>query len=471
MVYKKIIITALVLALLAVQCATNYVTGGRQFMLISEDEEITLGNNYAPEVTYEFGGIYNDSELNEYVNEVGLSLAKVSHRRNIDYTFRVANSSIINAFALPGGYIYVTRGMLNELHNEAELAAVLGHEIGHVTARHSASQMSKAIGFQYIMYAGLTIDQIYHQGRKARQIRSLVALGSTVVFRMVSLGYGRKNEFQADELGAGYMAKAGYDPEGMIGVMNILESMHEKEPGKLAMLFASHPKASERKAKVQSLVSTYKDSGEFQNIGGNLNEDRFTIHLQDMKDAHKSYELYDAAVEDFSKDKKVSAIVKLSDAMKLRDDQAPFYNLMGNIYFDEKSYEKAKSEYEKALKLDSTYVFSYYNLANCEKKLKNYESAEKNYKKALDLYPMHKKAQASLGMMYYETQQWNKAVEYLENSTVLNDSNPRIYAALGMTYEQLGRYDEAAAAYNAALELGIQGKDRAVIKRKLKEYQ
>ena len=96
MVYKKIIITALVLALLAVQCATNYVTGGRQFMLISEDEEITLGNNYAPEVTYEFGGIYNDSELNEYVNEVGLSLAKVSHRRNIDYTFRVANSSIIN---------------------------------------------------------------------------------------------------------------------------------------------------------------------------------------------------------------------------------------------------------------------------------------------------------------------------------------------------------------------------------------
>ncbi|MCK4966571.1 M48 family metalloprotease, partial [bacterium] len=387
MVVKKIIITAVVLALLAIQCATNYVTGERQFMLISEDEEINLGTNYAPEVTYEFGGIYDDSELNEYVNEVGKSLAKVSHRPNLNYTFRVANSSIVNAFALPGGYIYITRGMLNEFHNEAELAAVLGHEIGHVTARHSASQMSKAMGFQYVMYAGLTIDQIYHQGRKAQQIRNLVALGSTVVFQMVSLGYGRKNEFQADELGAEYMTKAGYDPDGMIGVMNILEGMHENEPGKLAMLFASHPKTSERKAKVQNLADTYKSSGEFQNVDGNLNEDRFTIHLQDMKDAQKAYEKYDAALEDFSKDKKVSAIVKLSDAMKIRDDQAPFYNLMGNIYFDEKSYEKAKKEYEKALKLDSTYVFSYYNLANCEKKLKNYGNAEKHYKKALDLYP------------------------------------------------------------------------------------
>ena len=138
MKFKKIVVFAVLLSLLTVQCATNYVTGERQFMLISEHEEITLGNNYAPEVTYEFGGKYNDNELDAYVNEVGNSLVENCHRRNLDYTFSVANSSIINAFALPGGHIYITRGMLDELHNEAEMAAVLGHEIAHVTARHSA---------------------------------------------------------------------------------------------------------------------------------------------------------------------------------------------------------------------------------------------------------------------------------------------------------------------------------------------
>ncbi len=181
---NKIFLWAIVIIVLFIHCTTSYITGRRQFMLISEGEEINIGSNYAPQIVFEFGGAYKDDRLNDYMNDVGNSLARVSHRPTLDYHFKVVNSSIINAFALPGGYIYITRGMLDVLRNEAELAGILGHEIAHVCARHGASQMSKAMGFQIVLYAGLTVDQMFHKSRKADQIRDIVTLGSVVIFNM-----------------------------------------------------------------------------------------------------------------------------------------------------------------------------------------------------------------------------------------------------------------------------------------------
>lgn len=470
-IYKRLIfLFTVIVVLLHIQCATSYVTGERQFMLISEGEELDIGSKYAPQAVFEFGGAYNDDVLNNYVNDVGQKLAKVSHRPTLTYQFRVVNTSIVNAFALPGGYVYITRGMLDVLHNEAELAGVLGHEIGHISARHGASQMSKAMGFQIVLYAGLTVDQMFHQGRKADQIRDLVALGSSVIFNMINLGYGRNYEYQADELGVKYMADGGYDPDGMIGVMEVLEDIGGKEPGKIGMLFSSHPKTSERMMKVKELSLSLKNSSEFEKNKWELDEERFTKNAKDLKETQLAYDHYDKAVEYFSKKEIVSAVTELNDALKMRNNQAPFYNLMGDVYYKEKIYFKAMEQYNKSIQCDSSYVYAYYGIANCEKEMRNYGNAEMYYKKAIKLYPMYSSAHFGLGLVYYNTNRWQEAADYLENSTIFDDNIPYSHALLGLTYEKLGRNDEAEIEFKKEVSLGIQGEYLNISKEKVDYY-
>jgi len=467
---NKIFLWAIIIVVLFIHCTTSYITGKRQFMLISEGEEINIGSNYAPQIVFEFGGAYKDDGLDDYVNDVGNSLAGVSHRPTLDYHFKVVNSSVINAFALPGGYIFITRGMLDVLGNEAELAGVLGHEIGHVCARHGALQMSKAMGFQIVLYAGLTIDQMFHKSRKANQIRDIVTLGSLVIFNMVSLGYGRNNEFEADELGDRYMYSTGYDPDGMIGVMEVLKSLSEEEPGKLEMLFSSHPKTSDRMARMEKLSKTFKDSSGFEDVEGKFYERRFSENVKDLKQAQLAYNHYDKAKISFSEEDIVSAVMELNEALKIRDDQAPFYKLMGDIYYKEKQFENAVLEYKKSIKQDSSYVYAYHDLGNCEMAMNNYGNAEKYYKKAVELYPEYSSAHFALGLVYYNINRWEEAAVSLENSMIFDDSIPSSHALLGLAYEKLGKYNEAEIEFRKEIALGVQGKYLNVAKEKLKYY-
>jgi predicted Zn-dependent protease len=469
--YKRLILLFTVIVVsLYIQCATSYVTGERQFMLVSEREEINIGMKYAPQAVFEFGGTYSDDLLNNYINDVGQKLAKVSHRPILDYQFKVVNTSIVNAFALPGGYVYITRGMLDVLHNEAELAGVLGHEIAHISARHGASQMSKAMGFQIVLYAGLTIDQMYHQGRNADQIRDLVALGSSIIFNMITLGYGRNYEHQADELGVKYMTSSGYDPDGMIGVMGVLEDIGGKEPGKIGMLFSSHPKTSERMIKVKELSLSLKNSPEYEKNKWELNEDRFTKNVKDLKETQLAYNHYDKAVEYFSGEKMVSAVLELNDALKIKNNQAPFYNLMGDVYYKEKNYPTAVEQYNKSIQYDSSYVYAYYGIANCEREMRNYGNAEMYYKKAIKLYPMYSSAHFGLGIVYYNTNRWQEAADYLENSTIFDDNIPSSHALLGLTYEKLGRNNEAEIEFKKEVFLGVQGEYLNISKERIEYY-
>ncbi len=467
---NKIFLWAIVIIVLFIHCTTSYITGKKQFMLISEGEEINIGSNYAPQIVFEFGGAYKDDRLYDYMNDVGNSLARVSHRPTLDYHFEVVNSSVINAFALPGGYVFITRGMLDVLRNEAELAGVLGHEIGHVCARHGASQMSKAMGFQIVLYAGLTIDQMFHKSRKADQIRDVVALGGTVIFNMVSLGYGRKNEFESDELGNRYMYSTGYDPEGMIGVMEVLKSLREEEPGKLEMLFSSHPKPSDRMARVEKLSKTLKDSSGFEDVEGKFYERRFSENIKDLKHAQLAYNHYDKAKMSFSEGDMVSAVIKLNEALKIREDQAPFYKLMGDIYYKKKQFENAVLEYKKSIKQDSSYVYAYHGLGNCEMAMNNYGNAEKYYEKAVELYPGYSSAHFGLGLAYYNINRWEEAAVSLENSQIFDDGIPSSHALLGLAYEKLGRYNEAETEFRKEIALGVQGKYLNIAKEKLKYY-
>ena len=252
---------AVALALAVANCATNPVTGQPNFVTISEEEEVTIGRQEDPKVLQEYGGFYDDPGLQRYVDEIGQRLARVSHRPNLQYFFRVVDSPQINAFALPGGYVYITRGILNYLNSEAELAAVLGHEIGHVTARHSVQQISAAQGADVVA----AIASILVPGLQNQAAQTLLnTLGNALLS-----GYGREHELQADGLGAEYLARAGYDAQAMIRVVSVLKDQElfdaetakaeGREPRGYHGVFDSHPSADTR---LQQVVGQAKKYGQ-----------------------------------------------------------------------------------------------------------------------------------------------------------------------------------------------------------------
>ena len=192
------------LVIVSAACATNPVTGKRQMSLLSEADEIAIGQQQDAEIRREMG-VYNDAALQRYVNDIGQQLARLSHRPNLPWSFTIVDNPAINAFALPGGYIYLTRGILAYLDDEAELAGVLGHEIGHVTARHAAQAYTR----QAQASVGLAILSIFVPS--TAPFADLGSAGLSVLF----LRHGREAELEADRLGVEYGSGAGYDPAGV----------------------------------------------------------------------------------------------------------------------------------------------------------------------------------------------------------------------------------------------------------------
>ncbi len=250
--FYKIFIS-LTLVTILTGCATNPVTGKQDFMMISEEQEINLGKKYHQQILKQYK-LYDDPELQAYVTKLGEELAEKSHRNNLFYHFHVIDSPIVNAFALPGGYIYISRGILAYMNSESELAGVLGHELGHVTARHSA----KAISKQQLTGIIATAAVIATGNRAAGDLSSI--FGSAIIS-----GYGRQAELESDRLGAGYIAALGYDPDDMMNVIGILKDQEEfekqradeedREPRVYHGLFATHPKNDVR---LQEVIAAAK---------------------------------------------------------------------------------------------------------------------------------------------------------------------------------------------------------------------
>ena len=251
----------LLLAFALANCAQNPVTGNPNLVLISESQEIAIGKREDGNVRKQYGA-YDDDQLQRYVNEIGQRLAKVSHRPALDYQFLVVDSPEVNAFALPGGYIYITRGIMAYLNSEAELAGVLGHEIGHVTARHSVQQLSAATAAN----VGVSILQIFVPQAGG-------ALGSNVINLLggaLLSGYGREHELEADRLGAEYLARAGYDPQAMVKVVGVLKNQElfdaevakaeGRQPRAYHGLFASHPDNDTRLQQVVGEAARFKQT-------------------------------------------------------------------------------------------------------------------------------------------------------------------------------------------------------------------
>lgn len=227
-------------------CAKNPATGSRDFVMMSETEELKIGKQAFQAFSKQLILLPDNDPLAQYVNRVGQKVAATADRQDLFYHFYVVDDATINAFALPGGYIFIHRGLINHMNNEAELAAVLGHEIGHVTARHSVQQISKARAYQ----SALMVTSVFVPiPQAATMLTDLIALS-------VIQGYGRDAEFQSDELSIRYLTQAGYDPKATIGILKTLKRLDEidtlektdagEKKEKYHGAFSSHPETHKR---------------------------------------------------------------------------------------------------------------------------------------------------------------------------------------------------------------------------------
>jgi predicted Zn-dependent protease len=239
-------------------CATNPVTGGKDVVMMSEAQEVEIGRKAHAQVLQQYGR-YDDEAVQRYVSDIGQRIARTSHRPDLPFTFTVLDSPEVNAFALPGGYVYITRGIMAYLNSEAELAAVIGHEIGHVTARHSVRQQSGATAAG----VGAMVVGILTGSPDLANVANMA--GSALV-----KGYGRDMELEADQLGAEYLARIGFEPEAMIDVVRLLKNQEmleiqmarqeNRKPRVYHGLFASHPDNDTRLKEVVRAAKKVKNT-------------------------------------------------------------------------------------------------------------------------------------------------------------------------------------------------------------------
>lgn len=234
--------------LLGSGCATNPVTGKSQFMLMSEAQEIRMGQQAHADIVKQYG-LYNDTSIGNWFTERGSSMSKVTHRPNLPWTFTVLDSPVVNAFAVPGGYVYVTRGILANFNDEAQFAGVLGHECGHVTARHTASRYSKA----QLANLGVAIGTIFSE--TFTQYAQLASFGTTLLF----LKYSRDDERQADQLGVEYSSQSGYDAIAMSEFFYTLERMRP-EGAALPEWTSTHPDPGDRIKATRTMAQKFQQT-------------------------------------------------------------------------------------------------------------------------------------------------------------------------------------------------------------------
>jgi len=238
-------------------CAVNPITGEEELMFISENQDIEIGRKYAPEIEKQLGGRIDNPDLQNYIDSIGQKIARISHRPNWEYHFTAVEHKMVNAIALPGGHIFVTKGMLEKLTTEAQLAALLAHETVHVTARHSSAAISRQMGLSFLFLgataAGANIPQ--DAGRAA-----------AFALQLIGLKYSRVQERQADVAGMDYMVVAGYNPYGAVELMQMLEDQDKVKP---AEFLSSHPSPENRIIYLNARIQTRYDSSEGLRIGKN----------------------------------------------------------------------------------------------------------------------------------------------------------------------------------------------------------
>jgi predicted Zn-dependent protease len=397
--------------LLLYGCAVNPVTGKNELALISQSQEISIGKeNYSPSIQMQGGDYTVNPELSAYVSEIGRKLVAVNDRK-LPYEFTVLNNSTPNAWALPGGKIAVNRGLLLELRNEAELAAVLSHEIVHAAARHSAQQMEKGMMLQ----GALLATSIAVQGS---DYGGVVVGGAQVAAGLIHTKYGRDDELEADYYGMRYMSRAGYDPMAAVGLQETFVRLSKsKSHNWLTGLFASHPPSNERVRKNRETATDLPKGGK---LGKAEYEERIAILIKDKK----AYDSYTKGREAFQKGADKKAFTFVQEAIRVEPREGHFYALRGDIHLKGKRYNNALLDYNSAIDLNKNYFYYYLQRGLTKKEMNRPREAFADLQASTKLLPTST-AYNSMGDLQMSAGSPQKARQYFQEAASSDSSAGR----------------------------------------------
>ena len=420
MQFKSFATLSIILVLSA--CSVNPVTGEREFMAVSPAQDLQIGEqNYVPMQQSQGGPHDVDPALTNYVQSIGSKVAAQSGVA-LPYEFVVLNNSVPNAWALPGGKIAINRGLLTELNSEAELAAVLGHEVVHAAARHTAQQMSRGMLMQGLVVATAIAASDSDYG-------NLAVGGASMVAQLATMKYGRSAELESDRYGMQYMSRAGYDPQGAVALQETFVRLSEgRQTDWLSGLFASHPPSQERVRANRATAATLPP-------GGVRGEDTFRLAMQKTMDAKPAYDAYDKGREALASKKLAEALTLADKALDTFPAEAHFHALRGDIRLREENYSWAVTNYTRAI--DRRDSFFYYHLQRglANKELNQTDSAVSDLERSLELLPTAP-AHFALGEIAQQRGQMQAAIAHY-----------KVVAQAG------GEYGAAASTAMARIEL------------------
>lgn len=403
---RKLGIFSLFLLFLVLSCATvqDPLTGKPTFTLLPPEQEIAIGEKVIPQAINENNGLYPDEEVQNYIRKIGYKVASKSPRQ-VDYQFFLVNSKEVNAFALPGGPVFVNRGLVLILDNESELAGVIAHEVGHITARHHAKFLEKTYGINILL-------NILAIATSNSQYQQLIMQLAQVSAGLLQLKYSRDQENEADALGVRFTYEAGYDPRGLISTFEKFKSMEKVNAPKWLL---THPLPEDRIKNVSILIETkYPDK-----LLLKKDSEEFKIVKQKLLKTNESFQLVEDAKENIKNKNFSAALSNLNKAISLFPNNNAAYTYRALVYYSLKDYQKAYLDSVKAYNLDKNYFLP----------------------------------RLILGASLVKMNQYKEAIIVLEDAKKLIDTNPDLYYFLGVAYQEYGDKNLAIENLKTALNL------------------
>ncbi len=431
-------------------CRTNPVTGGTDLMLISPDQELGMGDGYHPSIIFMYDGECLDPDLKRYLGAIVMRLYANTHRPGMRTDFTLVNSSVVNAFAIPG-HVYATRGFVSGIENEAQFAAVMAHELGHVAAGHTAKQMTR----QTLMSLGLGVTgaALGEGGRNA------LVLGQAGV-ALLNLSYSREMEYQADRVGTYYMALSGWDPREALSMQRLLSRLAGRKETVLSRYLSTHPPLNERLAEIQSVIDEKRllTSGLIQ--GDGIYAGRWNRRMMGLREVNEAFEPYDRGNKGLAERNYDDALRAAEEAIGMRADQAQFHRLRGDALLGLDRLAEAEAAYRQALRIDRRHVPANIGLGQVAYERDEFAEAERQFATAAHGFPISPLAQYGLGLSRYSQQKYAEAIPPLEKAAQAAPDDPDLLYVLAECYDRTGKRAEAYGAYVAALNAGLTGERR-----------
>lgn len=408
-------------------CEVNPVTGQRQLMFFSEAQEIELDMRHSPHQFSSDYGPIQDEALNAYLSQLGSQMAGHTQRPHMPYSFRCVNANYVNAYVFPGGSMAATRGILLEMENEAELAGLIGHELGHVNARHASARMSTDILTSVIM-TGATVFLATQDEEFAAIAAGLggIAAGALLAH------YSRNDEREADDLGMDYMTSSGYSPEGMVGLMNVLRRLSKDKPSAIELMFATHPMSEERHQTVIRSAET-----EHAKARG------YPVHRERYMDATANLRKLKGAIEELQK---------------------------GEEFMRRRQFAQAEGAFAEALRQAPRDYAGLVLMAKCQLALERPQKAEFFAEQAKSVYPSEAQAHHVSGLAKMGTGDFGAAFDSFDRYERMLPGNPNTIFLKGVALEGMQDRKRAAGEFYRFLQLVDSGEQAQYARNRLVEW-